>query len=340
MRAHLLARHGEHAEGIIVAQVGLGGEREVGRDPPRALQIARMHAGGVEAAAVVRHVLIGMTQRPLQPLELQRLDLVARGGLDRIELFAFGNDRGFSALTHGMLPESGGRSHAFDRHGNRSDIAAVSAESQECRAAIRSPASISPITCIPTPICAQHQSEGPLVIDRGHGRPCLRRERQGIHRGHGRACGAPRSASARSGWSRRRRADAAPALLSRLRQQIARAGRAAGGAAHRDDAGADVEGVLQQFGLRGQRHRGQDRLVLQQRARPAAQEEDHRPRARAITASPSRRRASPACPPIIAISTCRSPTSATPTARIITATPSRARARRISRPGSPTASRS
>ena len=34
--------------------------------------------------------------------------------------------------------------------------------------------------------------------------------------------------------------------------------------------------VLQQFRLGGQRHRGQDGLVLQQRAGPAAQEEDHR----------------------------------------------------------------
>ena len=35
-------------------------------------------------------------------------------------------------------------------------------------------------------------------------------------------------------------------------------------------AGADVEGLLQQLRLGGQRHRRQDGLVLQQRARPAA----------------------------------------------------------------------
>ncbi len=52
-------------------------------------------------------------------------------------------------------------------------------------------------------------------------------------------------------------------------------------------AGADEQGVLRQLRLRGQRHGDQDGLVLQQRARPAAQEEDHRPDARAITASPS-----------------------------------------------------
>ena len=42
-------------------------------------------------------------------------------------------------------------------------------------------------------------------------------------------------------------------------------------------AGADEQGVLRQLRLRGQRHRHQDGLVLQQRARPAEEEEDHRP---------------------------------------------------------------
>jgi hypothetical protein len=45
--------------------------------------------GGVEGAAVMRHILVGMAQRPFEPGELKRRDLVPRGDLDRVEfLFA------------------------------------------------------------------------------------------------------------------------------------------------------------------------------------------------------------------------------------------------------------
>jgi hypothetical protein len=54
MDAHdLVARHGEHAEGIMLAQIALGGEgkfRQVGE----LLQIVGMHARRIEALAVVR----------------------------------------------------------------------------------------------------------------------------------------------------------------------------------------------------------------------------------------------------------------------------------------------
>ncbi len=59
-----------------------------------------------------------------------------------------------------------------------------------------------------------------------------------------------------------------------------------------------------------------------------------------ITASPSRRPRSPASPETTPISTCRSPASFTPAARIIIATRRTARARRNSRAGSPTSSKS
>ena len=52
---HLLARHGEHAVRVVVAQVLLGGEgkpREVGQRP----EVVRMDAGGVEFRLVMRHV--------------------------------------------------------------------------------------------------------------------------------------------------------------------------------------------------------------------------------------------------------------------------------------------
>ena len=45
-----------------------------------------MHAGGVELAPIVRHVLVGVRERPAEPLELQRRELVAARGLDRLEL--------------------------------------------------------------------------------------------------------------------------------------------------------------------------------------------------------------------------------------------------------------
>ncbi len=48
----------------------------------------------------------------------------------------------------------------------------------------------------------------------------------------------------------------------------------------------DVEGLLRLHRLRRERHPGQDRLVLQQRPRPAREEEDHRPATAATTGSP------------------------------------------------------
>ena len=51
-----------------------------------------------------------------------------------------------------------------------------------------------------------------------------------------------------------------------------------------DRAGADLEGVLLQFRLGGERQPDEARLVHEQCARPAGQEEDHQPRAAPITA--------------------------------------------------------
>ena len=49
----------------------------------------RMHAGLVEAAAVVRHILVRVAERPFEPLELQRGDLVAGRDLDGVERLAW-----------------------------------------------------------------------------------------------------------------------------------------------------------------------------------------------------------------------------------------------------------
>ena len=80
----LVLRHGEHAERIIVAQVVLGRERKL-REVFEPLEIGRLDAGGIEFLLVRRHIVIDMLQRPFQPLRLQRRDLVARGGFDRLQ---------------------------------------------------------------------------------------------------------------------------------------------------------------------------------------------------------------------------------------------------------------
>ncbi|MGY4446225.1 hypothetical protein ACVWZR_000885 [Bradyrhizobium sp. i1.3.1] len=90
MHAHqLFARHGEHVEGIIVAQIRLHGEREFCEIGEFA-KVGRMHAGLVEGLAVMRDVVVGVLQRPGQPLRLQRHDLVTRRALMRVHLGAIG----------------------------------------------------------------------------------------------------------------------------------------------------------------------------------------------------------------------------------------------------------
>jgi hypothetical protein len=99
---HLLARHGEHAERIVVPQVDLGGERKF-RKIGKRLQIVWMHALFVKRGLVMRHVLVGMGQRPFHPLELQRGNLVARGGFNRVETCPVGRQ-----IKHRVLLQSRG----------------------------------------------------------------------------------------------------------------------------------------------------------------------------------------------------------------------------------------
>jgi hypothetical protein len=71
------ARHSEHVERVVVAQVGLDREREfrkVGQLP----EVLGMQAGLVESLLVVRDVVVGMRQRPRHALGLQRRNLVTR----------------------------------------------------------------------------------------------------------------------------------------------------------------------------------------------------------------------------------------------------------------------
>ena len=98
----LFARHREHVEGVIVAQVGLYGEREFG-EIGKLPEIGRMHAGRIERFLVVRDVVVGVLERPGETFRLQRHDLVARGALGLIQFSAVATSAGFqSCHGHGV----------------------------------------------------------------------------------------------------------------------------------------------------------------------------------------------------------------------------------------------
>jgi hypothetical protein len=78
---HLFHRHREQAERIGVAQVRLATERKP-REVLERAAVGRFHAGGVEFLADVRHAVVGVLQRPAQPLELQFAQLLSRSLLD------------------------------------------------------------------------------------------------------------------------------------------------------------------------------------------------------------------------------------------------------------------
>ena len=69
---HLLHRYGEGIERIVIAQILLGGARELANIGQFA-EIVRVNARGIKLTFVHRHVVIGVVQRPFQTLGLQRL---------------------------------------------------------------------------------------------------------------------------------------------------------------------------------------------------------------------------------------------------------------------------
>ncbi len=79
------ARHREHAERVIVAQIGFHREwkiAEIGELP----EIPRMYARFVEGLFVMRDVVVGVRQRPGEAFGLQRHDLVARRPFGVVQL--------------------------------------------------------------------------------------------------------------------------------------------------------------------------------------------------------------------------------------------------------------
>ena len=124
---------------------------------------------------------------------------------------------------------------------------------------------------------ATFRETGPLVIERGQGVYVYDSDGKAYIEGMaGLWCTA-------LGYGNEELVEAAAAQMRKLsvraslHRQEPRSGDRARREAQGDRAGADLEGVLLQFRLGGQRHPGQARLVHQQRARPAEQEEDHQP---------------------------------------------------------------
>src|SRR6516225_7009745 len=74
---HLVARHGEHAEWIVVAEVSFECERKV-REVVERLHTVRRDTRRVERFAKMRNLGVGALQRLLQSIELQRRELGAR----------------------------------------------------------------------------------------------------------------------------------------------------------------------------------------------------------------------------------------------------------------------
>jgi hypothetical protein len=84
---HLFARHSEHAEGIIGAQVGFQREGKAA-DVGEAAQIVGVDPCRFEGGGIVRHIMVSMRQRPFQAGQLQRLNFIARGDFDRVKRLA------------------------------------------------------------------------------------------------------------------------------------------------------------------------------------------------------------------------------------------------------------
>ena len=142
----------------------------------------------------------------------------------------------------------------------------------------------------PTTNLLTHRTTGPLVLEKGEGIYVIdtdgKRYIEGLAGLWCTALGYGNEELIEAGA----RADEPAVVLAPVRRPLARARHRA----RREDQGnralPDLEGVLHRLRQRDQRQPDQARLVLQQRPRQAEEEEDHQPRAGAITASPSPRR--------------------------------------------------
>ena len=186
-----------------------------------------------------------------------------------------------------------------------------------------------------------HEERGPIIIDRGEGIHVYDEQGNGIHRGARRTV--ERRRRLRRGAARRRRPPSRCASCSYYHSFSHKANKPSIDLAEKlvaDDAGAARARVLRQFRLGGERHRRQDGLVLQQRDRPAAEEEDHLAHPR--LSRHHRRLGQPDRaalePPRLRPADRRHPAHGLPA--LLPLRPRRARARRSSRAASPVSSSS
>ena len=80
----LISRHGQKAERVVGPQISLGGEGKAD-EIRKAAEIVGMNALRIEFGPDRRDALVSTAQSGRQPTRLQRRDLVAGRGLDRIE---------------------------------------------------------------------------------------------------------------------------------------------------------------------------------------------------------------------------------------------------------------
>ena len=81
---NLGARHGKQAKRIVVAQVRLGHEGELGK-VSQTLEIIRMNTLFDAFLAVGLDVVVSVAQRPFQAFDLQGGNFVATGNFNRIK---------------------------------------------------------------------------------------------------------------------------------------------------------------------------------------------------------------------------------------------------------------
>src|SRR3954471_16039239 len=100
----LLARNGEHVEGVVVPQVILRSERKSG-EIGELTEVRRMHTTRVEGTPIMRDVVIGMLERPGKPPGLQRDDLITRRAFGLVHLGLIAAGPGLQCgRSHGTCP--------------------------------------------------------------------------------------------------------------------------------------------------------------------------------------------------------------------------------------------
>ena len=80
----LIHGHGKHAVRVVVAQVVLGGEGELGQ-VRQGRDVVRVNAQCIEALTVQRHVVVGVAQAPAQAFELVFTQLIDAGSFHRVQ---------------------------------------------------------------------------------------------------------------------------------------------------------------------------------------------------------------------------------------------------------------